>query len=109
MELPPALSGSSEQQLRQMYGYLFRMAEQLNVAMDSLNGFGGSSVPNAVAAATGAATRGESSGKEQSVRDELQSLIVNTAEIINSRMDTLETVLRGDYEAVSMTTRKSPG
>ena len=97
VELPPALFGSSEQQLRQMYGYLYRMAEQLNVAMDSLNGFGsgGGSMPNVVV------NGGEAAVKEKNMRDELQSLIVNTAEIINSRMDTLETVLRGDYEAVS--------
>lgn len=95
IEQPPVLSGGGEQQLRQLYGYLYRMAEQLNVAMTSLSASGGSSgVVEAASAQAVAAV-------EKNVQNELHSLIVNTAEIINSRMNKIEAVLQGEYEAIS--------
>ena len=36
IETPPALTGEVEQQLKQIYSYLFRLSEALNVALDNL-------------------------------------------------------------------------
>lgn len=96
VELPPVLAGSSEARLQQLYGYLFRMAEQLNVAMDGLGAGGG----------TASNTGGSSSVRKnaEDVQDsqaELRALIVNTAEIIRSEMDKLEATLQGRYTAIS--------
>ena len=77
---------------RELYGYLYRMAEQLNVALGELNGGG-------IAAST--VTGGAVSPAQQAARDELKALIVNTAETLRSEMDRLETVLRSDYAAMS--------
>ena len=87
----PSLVAVSDPQA--LYGYLFRMAEQLNVALGEMNGSGGSPV----SAGAGSALN----PTEQSARDELKALIVNTAETLRSEMDRLETVLRSDYAAVS--------
>ena len=38
VETPPSLRGTAEQQLQQLYSYLFRFAERLNVILDSLSG-----------------------------------------------------------------------
>lgn len=40
VETPPSLRGTAEQQLQQLYSYLFRFAERLNVILDSLSGTG---------------------------------------------------------------------
>ena len=90
IEQPSLLAVSDPQAL---YGYLFRMAEQLNVALGELNGSGGT--------AGSAVISGALNPTEQSARDELKALIVNTAETLRSEMDRLETVLRSDYAAVS--------
>lgn len=96
VEMPPALHGSGAEQLQQLYGYLFRMAEQLNVAMDGINGGAASAAVQAPTAAQNGNTP-----YAGAAGDELRALIVNTAEIIHSQMDTLEKSLRGEYTAMS--------
>lgn len=95
VEMPPALHGSGAEQLQQLYGYLFRMAEQLNVAMDGMNGSAASATVQSLASRNGNPPYTGTAG------DELRALIVNTAEIIHSEMDTLEKSLRGEYTAMS--------
>ena len=91
IEKPPFLIGSDPQAL---YSYLYRMAEQLNVALGELEGGSAdgsarlSAAPHLPAIA-------------QTAQDELKALIVNTAETLHREMDRLETVLRSDYAAVS--------
>ena len=92
---PPALTGSGEAQLRQLYGYLFRLSEQLNVAMDTVTGGGAAPVVYGGASPVGEGTEGASA------KDALHALIVNTAEIIRREMDELQTVLHGEYTALS--------
>ena len=90
IEMPPVLTGADGQAL---YRYLYRMAEQLNVALEQINGD--------VGGRTELLHGRETTLSQQNARDELQALIVNTAQIIRSEMDRLETVLRSDYAAVS--------
>ena len=40
IETPPAFIGTPEQQLRTVYSYLVRMAENLNVALGNMSGDG---------------------------------------------------------------------
>ena len=91
IEMPPLLSGQEGQTL---YRYLYRMAEQLNVALEAVQmGDGVSVVRNSGSEAP--------HSMAQSTQDELKALIVNTAQTLRSEMDRLETVLRGEYAAVS--------
>ena len=91
IEMPPVLTGADGQAL---YRYLYRMAEQLNVALEAVQSHGGVSLVRSVGAEA-------PSPAAQSARDELKALIVNTAQTLRSEMDRLETVLRSDYQAVS--------
>lgn len=92
MEMPPVLTGGGAEALQRLYGYLFRMAEQMNVAQAELGGTG------VQALGSGAGADSLSYG---STRDQLQALIVNTAETLRREMDRLEQVLRSEYQAVS--------
>lgn len=47
VETPPSLRGEPTQQLQQLYSYLFRFAERLNVILDSLSGTGTGGVTGA--------------------------------------------------------------
>lgn len=64
VETPPKLQGSTEQQLRQMHSYLFRMAEGLNVVLGNLS-----------------ETKPQESGSGNAY-NELRALIGNTAESV---------------------------
>ena len=94
IETPPVLTGEAEAQLRQVYAYLFRLSEHLNLALGQLehNPASVSAAESGGAAADGAAAKSY---------NELRALIVNTAAIVRKEMDTLETQLHGEYEAVS--------
>ena len=75
-----------------LYGYLYRMAEQLNVALEALEIGGGTVQSYGITLP---------SQTETGARDALQALIVNTAETIHREMDSLEQVLRSEYAAMS--------
>lgn len=102
VETPPVLSGASEQQIKQVYAYLFRLSENLNVALNNLteDNFSTGSPLSRYSANTG--LNGSSDGKTTAqVYNELKSLIINTAEVINHEMDLLEIALKSNYEAIS--------
>lgn len=104
IETPPVLSGASEAQLKQVYGYLYRLSESLNVALSDLSSGG---------ADTGYQLRNGRSindgGNDGIIFDKelgdsykaLRSLIINTAQIIRSEMDVIEYNLNQSYEAIS--------
>ncbi len=94
IETPPSLSGVAEAQLRQLYSYLYRLSENLNVALNNLpENTAGTSVTS------GGLSTAEKKAAE--TYSQLKALIVNTAEITWSEMDQLETRLNGSYEALS--------
>lgn len=94
IETPPVLSGAADAQLRQVYAYLYRLSEHLNVALQEVGSGSAAPAPQPAAAAPIVNTAAKS-------YDELRALVVNTAEIIRSEMDVLENRLQADYEAVS--------
>lgn len=97
IETPPVLSGAADAQLRQVYAYLFRLSEHLNVALQEV---GGASDAAAASVRHGSAAHNSAASASKSY-NELRALVVNTAEIIRSEMDLLETQLQADYEAIS--------
>lgn len=102
VETPPALIGAAEQQLKQVYAYLFRLSENLNVALNNLNEENFSS---AYLMKAGATNDGSDSGNGDKglgeAYSELRSLIINTAEIVRSEMDMIQTELNSEYTALS--------
>lgn len=95
IETPPVLSGAADAQLRQVYAYLYRLSEHLNVALQEVSGVSAAAVPVVPSAAA------SPSATAAKTYDELRALVVNTAEIIRSEMDVLEQSLQADYEAIS--------
>ena len=99
IETPPALRGEPEQQLSLMSSYLFRLAEMLNVALNSLN-------ENSYTSATELQATNGSKAKElgaDSVAsyNELRGLINNTSQYVHSEIEKLSTELEQQYVAIS--------
>ena len=93
IETPPVLSGGSQQQLRQLYGYLYRLSEHLNLALTQVN-----KTEQALPAAAKEEARASAQANTYS---ELKSLIVNTAGIVRKELDAVSSRLQGEYESVS--------
>jgi hypothetical protein len=98
VETPPNLTGTAEQQLRQVHSYLFRLSESLSVALGNLNEDNFSSATQLSAPSI---MRSGGSSSAGDTYNELRALIVNTAEIVNSEMDVLQTEMNSQYSAVS--------
>lgn len=104
---PPAgLHGSNEQQLRQMYSYLFQMSEKLNVALSQVDeqiatgSSGGTAVVQRPSSSGGSSSGGLTPDITQQYQ-ELRALIIKTAEEIRLEMDGIETTLTTEYIAKS--------
>ena len=95
-----ASTGSEKKDIEQLRSYLFRMSEQLNLALENVNG---TALYTQNASQTGGS--GSSDGKDVSSGaisyDELRSVIIKTANEIHVEMDTIVTELEGKYVAVS--------
>lgn len=91
--LPPPISTADAGQL---YNYLYQMAEQLNVALNSLtaDNFTEEAREKGIAG-----TAIEETQKSQ--YDALKSLVIKTADVVRTEMDTLETELESTYLAKS--------
>ena len=99
IETPPALRGTSDQQLQQVYAFLFRLSENLNVA---LNEFGTADKAEKKTAADIVSGKGDTgSDKDDDGYDDLRALIIATADVIRSEMDVVETTMSSRYEAIS--------
>lgn len=92
IETPPALTASPE-----LYSYLYRLSESLNVALNQVEQQITVKTENAVQTAVESAKNG---GPFEGLLD-LKALIVNTAQIVRREMDMITTQLHGEYEAVS--------
>lgn len=96
---PPALVGSEKQQLQAMFTYLYRMNENLNVALNSL------SAEN-FAQETRELIEGTSKSAErkealQGEYDALKSLVIKTADVVRQEMTMIVAQLEGKYLAIS--------
>lgn len=98
--LPPRPEGTAQQQLQRQYAYLFQMAQQLNLALEHLDG-AVSGVEQSVESLSAAQRRTGITPEEKQQYDTLKSLILRTAGEIRSEMDKLEVELAGEYVAVS--------
>lgn len=92
-EMPPILSGSSQQQIAALRDYLVRLNMSLQgmetAALSAATATVGSKAPAAV---------GSRSGESES---ELRALIVKTANTVNHQVETLNQTLHEDYMAKS--------
>lgn len=92
-EMPPILSGSSQQQIAALRDYLVRLSR-------SLDGMEAAALVPA-AAVSGASTPAAVGSRESKSASELRSLIVKTAGTVNHQVETLSRALREDYMAKS--------
>lgn len=104
IETPPGLKGTTEQQLSQVYAFLFRLSESLNVALNTLTPENYSSASQI--ASSGASSSGQGAAilddpKLTESYNELRALINNTATLVRSEMDEFKEEYSGKYIAVS--------
>ena len=99
---PPTLQGDERAQLTQVYRYLFRLSEQLNVSLSALEGRTAT-----MARPSGGARSPEGTDAEQFWADadaqysSLKCLIIKTANLVRAEMDQIVTNLGSEYVAVS--------
>lgn len=99
--VPPALRGDEKTQLGQIHNWMFQLAEQLNVAMNSIDG--GNMTEAARQALDGAATKQDVSADIRSQREQLKALIIKTADIVRNEFDVKYEQFHSEYEALSET------
>ena len=97
IELPKTPAGSEQEQLREVYAYLYRMAVALNSNMAEIGGtqFTDEEM-QIVREVTGAA---EGTEADMSGAETLKSLIIKTAKFVKSEIDQYNLRLTGSYEA----------
>ena len=103
---PVSLHGTSEQQLKQMYSYLYQLSEKLNVALEQVDGRIGEGISTAIAShrSTTAQANKPSSGVDPSITQqyqELKALIESTADYVETEMTLIRTELESRYTAIS--------
>lgn len=96
-DTPPVLSGEEQAQLQQMYGYLYRLSEKLNHAMNNITA---DQFADGTRETLTTATAEASSATEKEINT-VKSLIIKTASVIRNEMDVISTQLKGSYEALS--------
>lgn len=100
IELPPALSGSPDQQLAQMKSYLYRVAELLNNSLNNLSS--DNFQKDALQAMTAGGGISETEKQEiQGQYSSLKGIIQKTATEVYQTIEQLETDLSGTYVARS--------
>ena len=96
---PPVLVGQNfEQASAQLYSYLFRVSEQLNIVLNDLSEDQFTENVRKSLALSGQTTT------DKEIRDtysQLRSLIITTADVIEQEMSVLEVSLEGKYVAQS--------
>lgn len=93
-------AGSEKKDIEQLRSYLFRISEQLNLALENVNET--FSYTQAIKqAGNGKTSNDKDSSSDVISYDELRSLIIKTANEIHIEMDTIITELKGEYVAVS--------
>lgn len=97
----PNIDGKTDAaQLTQVKSYLYQLVEQLNYALSTIEGGGGS---GKVLYTSGAAGAVEESAKNEAnaTFNSIKSLIIKSADIINSYYEAINKRLSGSYLAVS--------
>ena len=98
LPMPPYPAGSLQQQCAATYSYLFQMAQQLNMALSTLeSGTAGADSPARPAAASGGSSAAALAGQYQTLR----SLIIKTADSVERSMEQLSARMNEEYVAAS--------
>lgn len=93
---PPTQAGSAEEQLRQLYSYLFTMSSKLNEALMDV-----SIEQMAPETQRAIAEAGKAEAKSKETYSTLKELIIKNAEITRLAMDEIRTELQTQYTAIS--------
>ncbi len=101
VETPPALRGEPEQQLSLMSSYLFRLAEMLNVALNSLSENSYSSASEVQGTRPSSKANGQAIDADAVSYNELRGLINNTSKYVHSEIERISTELERQYVAIS--------
>ncbi len=100
LRLPNITATTERGQLEQIKGYLFQFAQELNFAVTALEN-NQSKISNQMVSSS------ESSAKEQTAKsineqfNSLKPLIIKSADIVNSYYEEINSLLKGEYEALS--------
>lgn len=101
VETPPALRGEPEQQVAIMNSYLFRLAEMLNVALNSLSENSYSSASEVQGTRAGSKAKVQDPDAVVASYNELRGLINNTSIYVHSEIERISTELERQYVAIS--------
>ena len=93
---PPILQGKAENQLQQIYGYLFNVSNQLNSAMMSIE-----IRQQKAEEQTKTAAAEEEQNQANTDFIKAKSLIIKTAELVRTEMEEIRARLSGSIEALS--------
>lgn len=100
IQLPQLTGGSEQEQLRQMRGYLYQMAQQLNYALGTVE----TSMIQVREDSASALQRAASAGQKQSPKgtfNSIKSLIIKSADIVDAYYEEITRKLEGKYVAQS--------
>lgn len=97
--MPPTLRGDEAAKLGQMHTWMFQLAEQLNVALNSIDS--GNMTEIARQALEGTSAKQALSEDLNSQREQLKALIIKTADIVRNEFDAQYKQFQSDYVAQS--------
>ena len=97
----PDISGTEAQQLAGVKNYLYQLAEQLNIALRSIET--SSNGGNAVSVANKTAAKVSKEDEAQASFNDVKGLIIKSAEIVDAYYETISKKLEGVYVAESET------
>ena len=99
---PPSQTSNPQEQVKSLYSYLYRMTEQLNVALNSLTSDNfAESEKEALQVSGTTGMTGKAEATVGKTADALKALIIKTADSIQAEMEALQLSFEGDYVANS--------
>lgn len=96
---PPQLTGDQKRDMAQVFSYLYRMNENLQIALSSLDA--GNFTTDGLEEVRGGTAAQERQAAQAQEMGNLRSLIVKSASRVEAEMDALEETLKGEYLAIS--------
>ena len=98
IELPQTPQGTAEEQMRQMYSYLYRVAEALNHNLSEIGSMDLTDEERIIMQQITAEDEGTAAAAfDWQGKESLKSLIIKTAEFVQNRLDSYRLNLLGEY------------
>ena len=98
IDMPQTPQGTAEEQLRQMYSYLYRMAEALNHNLGEIGSMDLTDDERIIMQQITAEEEGaEAAAYDWQGKESLKSLIIKTAEFVQNKLDNYRLNLLGEY------------